>query len=63
MGGLSSQTGIKPTPPAAEARSLNHWTTREFPVPMISFHAHYSYFTQEETEVHRDNIYCHEKSL
>ena len=54
-GGVSvPQTVIRPMPPVAEARSLNQWTTREFPVPMISFHAHYSYFMQEETEVHRD---------
>ena len=26
---LSSQPGIKPTPPAVEEQSLNHWTTRE----------------------------------
>ena len=24
------QPGIKPTPPALEEQSLNHWTTREF---------------------------------
>ena len=24
------QPGIKPTPPAVEVQSLNHWTTREF---------------------------------
>ena len=28
---LVPQRGIKPTPPAVEARSLNHWTTRETP--------------------------------
>ena len=30
---LSSQPGIKPTPPAVEEQSLNHWTPREFPGP------------------------------
>ena len=25
------QTGIEPVPPTVEARSLNHWTTREVP--------------------------------
>ena len=29
---LAPQPGIKPTPPAVEAQSLNHWTTREVPV-------------------------------
>ena len=29
---LAPQPGIKPTPPALEAQSLNHWTTREVPV-------------------------------
>ena len=28
---LVSQPGIKPMPPAVEAWSLNHWTTREAP--------------------------------
>ena len=28
-GSLLSQPGIEPTPPALEARSLNHWTARE----------------------------------
>ena len=28
---LVPQPGIKPVPPAAEARSPNHWTAREFP--------------------------------
>ena len=32
---LVPQPGIKPVPPAVEARSLNHWTTRE--VPASSF--------------------------
>ena len=27
---LVPQPGIEPVPPAAEARSLNHWTAREF---------------------------------
>ena len=27
----TSQPGIEPVPPAVEARSLNHWTTREVP--------------------------------
>ena len=29
FGILVSQLGIKLTPPAVEAHSLNHWTTRE----------------------------------
>ena len=29
---LAPQPGIKPTPPALEAQSLNHWATREVPV-------------------------------
>ena len=28
---LSSRPGIEPVLPAVEARSLNHWTTREVP--------------------------------
>ena len=28
---LISRPGIKPKPPAVEAQSPNHWTTREFP--------------------------------
>ena len=28
---LVPRPGIKPTPPAVEARSLNHWTAREVP--------------------------------
>ena len=28
---LVPQPGIKPVPPAVEAHSLNHWTTREVP--------------------------------
>ena len=28
--------GIKPTPPAVEAQSLNHWTTREVPAPSLT---------------------------
>ena len=28
---LVPQPGIEPVPPAMEARSPNHWTTREFP--------------------------------
>ena len=35
-GVLVSQPGIKPVPPAVEAWSLNHWTTRE-PAPDQSF--------------------------
>lgn len=30
-GNLLPQPGIEPTPPALEARSLNHWTSREVP--------------------------------
>ena len=37
MWDLSSQTGIEPMPPALKAWSLNHWTTREFPVVHILF--------------------------
>ena len=29
---LVLQPGIKPVPPAMEARSLNHWTAREVPI-------------------------------
>ena len=28
---LVPQPGIKPTPPAVEAQSRNHWTAREVP--------------------------------
>ena len=41
---LVPQPGIKPTPPAVEARSLNHWTAREVPgisslmCPLLSSH-------------------------
>ena len=28
---LSSRPGMEPVPPAVEAQSLNHWTTREVP--------------------------------
>ena len=28
---LVPRPGIKPAPPAVEARSLNYWTAREFP--------------------------------
>ena len=31
MWDTNSSTGIQPTPPALEAQSLNHWTTREVP--------------------------------
>ena len=31
--------GIKPVPSAVEVQSLNHWTTREAPVPVIWFTA------------------------
>ena len=34
---LVPQPGIKPTPPALEAWSLNHWMAREVPVVPISF--------------------------
>ena len=26
--------GIEPMPPAVQARSLNHWATREVPIPL-----------------------------
>ena len=29
MGILVPQAGVEPMPPALEAQSLNHWTTRE----------------------------------
>ena len=29
---LFPQPGIKPVPPAVEGQSLNHWTTRDFPL-------------------------------
>ena len=29
---LVPRPGIEPLPPAMEAQTLNHWTTREFPV-------------------------------
>ena len=32
---LSSQTRVEPVPPAVEAQSPNHWTTRE--VPLLPF--------------------------
>ena len=35
MGILVPQTGIEPKPPALEAQSLNHWTTREVPLLRI----------------------------
>ena len=28
---LVPRPGIEPVPPAMEAQSLNHWTTREYP--------------------------------
>ena len=30
-GMLVPQPGVEPAPPAVEAQSLNHWTTREVP--------------------------------
>ena len=32
---LVPHPGIEPTPPAVEAQSPNHWTTREFPVSLF----------------------------
>ena len=32
---LVPQPGIKPAPPAVEARSFNHWTAREVPKFML----------------------------
>ena len=32
---LVPQPGIEPTPPAVEAQSLNHWTAREVPTPIL----------------------------
>ena len=32
---LVPQLRIKPAPPALEAQSLNHWTTREVPITSI----------------------------
>ena len=34
---LVPQPGIKPVPPAVEAWSLNHWTTREVPIMKFFF--------------------------
>ena len=34
---LVPQPGIEPVPLAVEARSLNHWTTREFPGTEFQF--------------------------
>ena len=35
---LVPQPGIEPMPPAAEAQSPNHWTTREFPLLLLFSH-------------------------
>ena len=35
FGVLVPQPGIKPVPPAVEAQSPNHWTTREVPLIII----------------------------
>ena len=32
---LAPRPGIEPVPPAVEAQSLNHWTTREVPVQWL----------------------------
>ena len=40
---LVPQPGIKPTPPAVEARSLNHRTTREVPRLCIQLQRHVLY--------------------
>ena len=32
---LVSPRGIKPTSPAVEAQSLNHWTTRDVPIHFL----------------------------
>ena len=32
---LVVHSGIEPTPPALEGKSLNHWTTREVPLYMF----------------------------
>ena len=37
-GVLVPQPGIKPTPPAVEVWSPNHWTTRQVPVCVILDH-------------------------
>ena len=42
---LVPRPGIEPLPPAVEARSLNHWTTRE--VPRLSF-----FIQHNSTEIH-----------
>ena len=34
-GTLVTQPGIEPLPPALEAWSLNHWTTRKVPLPVV----------------------------
>ena len=33
---LLPQPAIEPTPPAVEARSLNHWTAREVPESILN---------------------------
>ena len=35
MQDINSQPGIEPVPPAVEAQSPNHWTTREFSMCII----------------------------
>ena len=37
---LVLRPGIEPTPPASEARSLNHWTTREVPHALFNGNSH-----------------------
>ena len=38
---LVPRPGIEPRPPAVEAQSPNHWTTREFPKFKITCCLHY----------------------
>ena len=42
---LVPQPGIKPMPPAVEAWSLNHWTTREVPVYLPLFLIFLNFFS------------------
>ena len=32
---LAPRPGIEPAPPALEVHCLNHWTTREVPIPIF----------------------------
>ena len=45
---LVPQPGIEPVPPAVEARSLNHWTTREVPGMILNSQFVYHYLGSVE---------------